>query len=303
MQLFDINTYDIKEDYLAESTGGMQPEMLHEQFELQEEVHEEDIIHKPTPVYPTERSYYIWYKESVPSVIDTGIISDEYELLYQSVKLNEYKSSLNMYVVSYSVCLAVIVCLLLLLPFLSKPLNNLRDGGTTISQNQNLKMPLGDNPYFNMNPFTDANTQQKPVTVEKPPVAENPVTQVTPNTETIDGMSRNSIGFMDSKNSVIYVPLPNGKYSIQESSWNNEQKALNRISTLNKLGIKNTNGVTVKAMFEKTDLVDKGVWYRTRVGEFNTIKEAKQTAEHIRSEEKLKNIASLYIFPGSSLKV
>ncbi|MEO8514196.1 MAG: SPOR domain-containing protein [Ignavibacteria bacterium] len=244
-------------------------------LELHDELHHGELIDNAHPVYPAGKGFYIWYKDSVPDEIDTSIISDEYELLYQSVNLTAYKSKLNMYVSVYSACLTIVMLILISSPFLPDALATFQ-ANKSAGINKNV-----------VNNVTEI----------------NPVTETKRSVETVEGMPRNSIGFTDLKNNVMYVVLENGKYSIQESSWNNEEKANSRISRLNSLGVRNPAGKVLKAVIEKADLSDKGVWFRTRLGEFSTIKEAIETAAQIRAEERSKKFADLYIFPGSNLKV
>lgn len=239
-------------------------------LELHDELHHGEFIDNAHPVYPAGKGFYIWYKDSVPDEIDTSIISDEYELLYQSVNLTEYKSKLNMYVSVYSACLTIVILILISSPFLPDAL---------------------------------ATFQANKSAIIVPSAPTNPVSETKRSTETVEGMLRNSIGFTDLKNNVMYVVLENGKYSIQESSWNSEEKANSRVSRLNSLGVKNPAGKVLKAVIEKADLSDKGVWFRTRLGEFSTIKEAIETAAQIRAEERSKKLSDLYVFSGSNLKV
>ena len=243
--------------------------------ELHDELHHGELIDNAHPVYPAGKGYYIWYRDSVPDEIDTNIISEEYELLYQCVNLVEYKSRLNMYVSVYSACLTVLILILLTSPFLP-------DALATFTANRSELTAVNNNI-----------STAEPNTVEvKKPAGETP-----------EGMTKNSIGFTDLKNNVMYVMLPNGKYSIQESSWNNEVKASGRVKRLNSFGLKYTNGKLVKAVIEKADIPTKGVWYRTRVGEFATINGAIEIAVKIRTEERTKNFSGLYVFPMSNFKV
>ncbi len=227
------------------------------------------------PINTANEGYYIWYKDSIAADIDTSIISDEHELLYQSVKLTEYRSKLKMYVSVYTACLTVVILFLLSTPFLPGALASIRNDESPIIINDGI------------NAVTS--TDQLPETQQ--------------NFETVESITWGSFGFTDIKNNVLYVLMPNGKYSIQESSWNIEEKAVNRIKKINSLEIKSPDGKKVKAMIEKVDLPAKGVWYRTRVGEFATIKEAIETAVTIRAEEKVKSFSALFVFPRSTFKV
>ncbi len=247
--------------------------------EFHEELHHGDVIDNAHPIYPAGKSYYIWYKDSIPDEIDTSIISEEYELLYQSVNLTEYKSKLNLYVSVYSACLTILILMLVTSPFLPDALATFQANRSEV--------------HINSEMGPQVNTAE----------ILTPKSETKPNTETVEGMTKNSIGFTDLKNSVMYVMLPNGKYTIQESSWNNEEKANTRVKKLNRLGLKYANGKVVKALVEKAEIPQKGVWYRMRVGEFATIKEAMETAAKIRTEENSKNFSGLYVFPMSNFKV
>ena len=211
------------------------------------------------PEYPSNKSYYIWYKDSIPEDIDTSIISEEHELLYQSVKLNEYKSKLNMYVSVYTVCLTVVILMLLFSPFFPAAFASFgKDTSPVITGN-------GKNPELHSDGISGAGM----------------------NSETSESITWSSLGFTDIKNNVIYVILPNGKYSIQESSWNTKEKAEYRINKINLLDIAYSDGNKVKAEIRKVDLHAGGLWYRTMIGEFATIKEAIETAVEIRAMENL----------------
>jgi hypothetical protein len=234
-----------------------------------------DIIYSATPVNPEHKGFYIWYKDSVAADIDTSIISDEHELLYQSVKLTEYKSKLKMYVSVYSACLTVVILFLLSTPFLPDALASFRAGESPVIINNGIN--------------TITPTDQ--------------LSETEPEYDTYKGITWGSFGYTDIKNNVIYVLLPNGKYSIQESSWKTEEKAVTRVMKINSLDISYSDGTKVTAAIEKVDLFTKGVWYRTRVGEFATIKEAIETAVTIRAEEKSKNFSVFYVFPRSNFKV
>jgi nucleoid DNA-binding protein len=105
----------------------------------------------------------------------------------------------------------------------------------------------------------------------------------------LEGVTRNSMGWMDEKLKVIYIQLENGKFSIQESAWDSDSKANKRVNTVESYGIKGLKGNVVKA-----DLGSKGVWFRVRFGEFSTLEEAHQKAIELRSRENMK-IAMLFI--------
>ncbi len=107
-----------------------------------------------------------------------------------------------------------------------------------------------------------------------------------------EGLVKNSLGWMDDKNKVIYIQLESGKYTIQESAWDSESKASKRVSTIESLGISGLKGNIIKA-----DLGAKGIWFRARFGEFSSLEEAQKKAEELRSKEKIKLHAMLaYLF-------
>ncbi len=85
-------------------------------------------------------------------------------------------------------------------------------------------------------------------------------------------------------------------YSIQESSWDVEEKAVNRIIWFNSLDIIHPDGTKVEAGIEKVDLSAKGDWNRIRIGEFASLKDASIFADRIRTEEKLRNFSVLLVF-------
>ncbi len=225
------------------------------------------ILDPDFPIYPAEKGTYIWYKDSVPTDFDSRILSDEYDVLYQSVKLTEYKSKLKMYVSVYSVCLIVVVGMLF---FAFLP-----DAYASVQANRSSAASIGD--------------LEKITTPDHLP--EN-----APDAEMMEGLNENSLGYADLKNDVIYVILPNGMYSIQESSWDVEEKAVNRIIWFNSLDIIHPDGTKVEAGIEKVDLSAKGDWNRIRIGEFASLKDASIFADRIRTEEKLRNFSVLLVF-------
>lgn len=257
----------------------------------------------------TDKSYYIWYKESEPNVSDTQTMSYEYELLYQATKEAEYKSKLKIYVSTFILFFSVVLALLIFSPVIYKifftpveqqsfqnideqsagdqvgehkaelnvaPVsttqNNPADTNKT-AQNQTTQQP---------NNQTEQNTQQ---TGTQNQSTQNQNTQQT-NTQSqqqstepsIEGVTKTSSGWSDDKYKVFYVKLDNSKYTIQESSWDSEEKANKRISIVDALKISDMKGSVAK-----TDLGSKGVWYRTRFGEFSTIEEARKKAAELKS--------------------
>ncbi len=149
------------------------------------------------------------------------------------------------------------------------------------------------------NPPQQTTEQPKTETKSEPPVqkqqtSEPPVqqNQKQPQQEAgLDGVTQNSMGWMDDKYKVIYVKLDNGKYTIQESAWDSDAKANKRIGIVQSLKIGGMTGSVVKA-----DLGTKGMWFRARFGEFSTLGQARQKAEELRKKEGLKLQASLLIF-------
>jgi len=104
--------------------------------------------------------------------------------------------------------------------------------------------------------------------------------KTTPDNKIPAGVTKSALGWVDDANKVIYIQLENGKFTIQESSWDSKDKADKRIKTVAGI-IPGLHGNVVSA-----DLGAKGTWYRTRFGEFTTLGEAKAKAEQLRSKEK-----------------
>lgn len=119
-------------------------------------------------------------------------------------------------------------------------------------------------------PVTEQKTEQPPATQQQ-------------NNPGVSGVVKSNMGWIDEKNRVIYVQLENGKFTIQESAWDSNDKAAKRISTVTGFNIAGLSGNIFKV-----DLGAKGTWYRARFGEFSTIEEAKSKAEELRSKEKMK---------------
>lgn len=133
--------------------------------------------------------------------------------------------------------------------------------------------------------------EQAPVTQNNQQQQNNqPQSSSQNNTPKIDGVTKNAMGWMDDKNRVIYVQLENGKFTIQESAWDSDAKANKRLSVVAGV-VPGLKGTVVKA-----DLGSKGVWYRTRLGEFATIEEARKKAEELRTKENMKLQALLLTF-------
>jgi cytoskeletal protein RodZ len=111
-------------------------------------------------------------------------------------------------------------------------------------------------------------------TQQKPAEQQAPATQ--PNNINTEGLIKNGLGWLDEKNKVVYIQLESGKFTIQESAWDSETKAVKRAGTLESL-IPGVKGSVVRA-----DLGEKGIWYRVRFGEFSSIDEARAKASELR---------------------
>lgn len=107
----------------------------------------------------------------------------------------------------------------------------------------------------------------------------------------IEGVTKNSMGWMDDKYKVIYIKLDNGKFTIQESAWDSDTKAGKRISTVSAYNIGGLKGSVLKV-----DLGEKGTWFRARFGEFTSLEEARQKAEELRNKERMKLQAAVLLF-------
>jgi nucleoid DNA-binding protein len=265
-----------------------------------------------------DKSYYIWYKESEPNVNDTQTMSYEYELLYQATKEAEYQSKLKIYVSTFILFFSIVLILLIFSPVIYKffftpmeqqSIQNV-EGQNSIDQNSENKASLNTIPETQNqnNQPNDTTNKTQPVTTEQTqqsqkntqqteqtnqstqqsePQQQNETKQqlqnqqqTQPNTEPkIEGVVKNSVGWADSKYNVIYIQLENGKFTIQESAFDSESKAKDRISKVEALKIEGLKGNAIKA-----DLGTKGVWYRVRFGEFNTLEEARAKAIELRGK-------------------
>jgi nucleoid DNA-binding protein len=253
-----------------------------------------------------DNSYYIWYKDSEPNAVDTQTMSYEYELLYQATKEAEYKSKLRIYVTTFILFFTIVLVLLIFSPVIYKyfftpsevqqnELIQQNDQSTNTDQpNNKADVNRLDNATLQNN--TDSAKQNNPPVSETnqqntqgeqktgtPPAADQKTEQQKPaeqqNNTIPQGLVKNEAGWIDNKNHVVYVQLDNGKFAIQESSWDSNDKANSRISSVSRLNIAGMSGSVVKV-----DLGSKGVWYRTRFGEFSTLGEAKSKAEELRSK-------------------
>lgn len=95
----------------------------------------------------------------------------------------------------------------------------------------------------------------------------------------LQGVSKNSMGWTDEKNRVIYVSVKENKFAIQESSWNSENKAADRLRQIDALNIARLKGNVVKE-----EVSGKGTWYRVRLGEFASLEEAQSKAIELRKK-------------------
>ena len=259
-----------------------------------------------------DNSYYIWYRDSEPNQTDTQTMSYEYELLYQATKEAEYKSKLRVYVTSFILFFSIVLLLLIFSPLIYKYFFSIPE------QTEEVYEESGEifEPSVNINKATlnvlEDNTEKLSTTTSSDATDKNPnitgsnsspdkpgelstqntgqvsgnVTERNPTNENnargIEGVVRNSMGWMDEKNKVIYVQLENGKFTIQESAWDSDIKANKRVNTISSV-VPGLKGNVVKA-----DLGAKGTWYRARFGEFSSLEEAKLKAEELRAKEKIK---------------
>ena len=277
-----------------------------------------------------DNSYYIWYKDSEPNTSDTQTMSYEYELLYQATKEAEYKSKLRIYVTTFIMFFSIVLILLIFSPFIYKYFFTPKDSeqteevqqetssneqapveqNTTSSNNQasvnslesntqptqqnTTEQPKQETAQQNTPPVQEQPKQEAPkqeAPKQEAPKQEQPKQEAPPTTQnSVPGVTKSSMGWMDDYNRVIYVQLDNGKFTIQESAWDSDAKANKRISAVAGL-IPGLKGNVIKV-----DLGSKGTWYRARFGEFATIEEAKSKAEELRNKEKNRLQALLLTF-------
>lgn len=247
-----------------------------------------------------DNSYYIWYKDSEATPSETQTLSYEYELLYQATKEAEYKSKLKIYVSSFILFFSLVLVLLIFSPviykFLFNPVeypipqivqqeNNVPEQNATPNEQQptppaEQQNAAGTDTSGKQLTQTNVNEQPKQQTETKPT---EQTQQTTESTETkIEGVTRNALGWVDDKYKVMYIKLDNGKFTIQESSFDSDSKASKRISDVESFKIQGLKGTSVK-----TDLGTKGTWYRVRFGEFQTIEEARSKAQELRNKVKI----------------
>jgi nucleoid DNA-binding protein len=230
-----------------------------------------------------DNSYYIWYKDSEPNAVDTQTMSYEYELLYQATKEAEYKSKLRIYVTTFILFFSVVLVLLIFSPVIYKYFFTPSE-----EQMNNEAPPVGqtqgtDDGNQNPDQQKQEDNSTQPVTNEQKQNTQPEQTtqqEQTTTQQNIDGVVKTDQGWRDEKNGVLYVRLENGKFAIQESAWNSEEKANNRISKVASFNISGMSG-----SFVKVDLGAKGTWYRVRFGEFTTLSEAQQKAIELKSKK------------------
>jgi hypothetical protein len=93
----------------------------------------------------------------------------------------------------------------------------------------------------------------------------------------IAGVTKTGNVWKDEANGVVYLQLENGKFTIQESAWDSDAKASNRLSIVEK------KVPGLKGSVVKVDLGSKGIWYRAMFGEFTTLQEAKSKADELKA--------------------
>ena len=159
----------------------------------------------------------------------------------------------------------------------SPPVNNNTQSSDPSITTQNVEQPKQETAQQEA-PKQEAPKQETPK--QEVPKTEAPV---QPNTTSPPaGITKNSMGWMDDVNKVIYVQLENGKFTIQESAWDSDSKAKKRLSVVAGI-VPGLKGSVLKA-----DLGSKGTWYRARFGEFSTIEEARTKAAELRNKEQMK---------------
>lgn len=253
----------------------------------------------------TDSSYYIWYKDAESDETETQNLSYEYELMYQAAKESEYQSKMKIYAASFVFFFSFVLLMLILSPVIYKKYfvtEDLQSLGETIMSSDNEQKAVlnklkntdisGNIAAFPSLPQvvedeSDENISRgvsllnsQPVETEDTPTKEQITQQlkqneppVTQTTEPAD-LRKTSNGWADDKYNVLYVKLDNGKYTIQESSWDSYEKAAKRKTEIDLLGIAGLSGTIAE-----TDLGDKGKWYRVRFGEFSTLEEARKKVE------------------------
>lgn len=251
-----------------------------------------------------DNSYYIWYKDSEATPSETQTLSYEYELLYQATKEAEYKSKLKIYVSSFILFFSLVLVLLIFSPviykFLFNPVeypitevaqqdNNAPEQNVTPNESQTTppteqQNTSGTDTSGKLVTQTNVNQQPQQQTETKPTEQPQQQTQQTSesNETKIEGVTRNALGWVDDKYKVMYIKLDNGKFTIQESSFDSDSKASKRMNDVEAYKIEGLKGTSVK-----TDLGVKGTWYRVRFGEFQTIEEARSKAQELRNKVKI----------------
>jgi hypothetical protein len=136
-------------------------------------------------------------------------------------------------------------------------------------------------------PVQEKKELQKPPEQKQTSPPEQKQTKIPPSQTPVEpkmeGVTQNSLGWLDDTYKVLYIKLDNGKYTIQESAWDSEAKANKRLTSIDGLKIAGLKGSIIKA-----DLGSKGIWFRARFGEFSSIKEAREKAKELRQKEKVR---------------
>ena len=245
-----------------------------------------------------DNSYYIWYKDSEPNTNDTQTMSYEYELLYQATKEAEYKSKLRIYVTTFILFFSVVLVLLIFSPVIYKYFFTPRETDQNTEQVQEETGVLNESTgpstenQASVNSLKDSNQSNANVTAatdsnskvntnstqqEQPKQDEQKKDQQPVEQNTIAGVTKSGNLWKDDANGVVYLQLENGKFTIQESAWDSDAKASNRLSIVEK------KVPGLKGSVVKVDLGSKGIWYRAMFGEFTTLQEAKSKADELKS--------------------
>lgn len=250
---------------------------------------EDDIKHSVE-----DNSYYLWYKDAESNQSEAETLSFEYELMYQGSKESEYQSKMKIYAGSFALFFSFVLLMLILSPVIYKKYfitENFKYLEQTFSETgnkdeqkavpntlDNFQITNQTNAYsaFSLNTpdEQELNNQRgqkeqdimnndviQTQTQEKPEIVQNKYSDLI---KTVNGWE-------DDEYNVLYVQLTNGKYTIQESSWDSYEKAGKRVSEIKSLGIPGLNN-----SIEEISLGEKGKWYRVRFGEFSTLDEARR---------------------------
>ncbi len=268
------------------------PELnLIEQSESSESAPKEDTKH-----ISDDNSYYIWYKDAESNEAETETLSYEYELLYQAAKETEYQSKMKIYAASFVFFFSFVLVMLILSPviykkyFVTEDFQSLEQMlSESDRKNEQTAVPINSNNF----PITEVKDAYPSLSHDKGdeniprglkeqdvPMIENEKTLPEKKEESVitqqepQDLRKTSNGWADNKYNVLYFQLENGRFTIQESSWDSYEKAGKRKTELESLGISG-----LKGSIEESDLGTKGKWYRVRIGEFTTLDEARKKVE------------------------